>query len=71
MSLHRRRVGSHFYGTKYEIWADFGPVGYTEKTIWADYEQLLRFEVFRGKKYCIVRTKKLHKMKVRKPKKNL
>jgi hypothetical protein len=23
---------SHFYGTEYEIWADFGPVGNTEKT---------------------------------------
>ena len=24
-----------FYGTKYEIWADFGPIGNTEKKIWA------------------------------------
>ena len=23
-----------------QIWADFGPVGNTEKNIWADYEQL-------------------------------
>ena len=26
-------VGSHFYGTEHEIWADFGPVGNTEKKI--------------------------------------
>ena len=30
-SLYRSCAGSHFYGTKYEIWADFGPVGNTEK----------------------------------------
>ena len=30
-SLHRSRARSHFYGTEYEIWADFGPVGNTEK----------------------------------------
>ena len=44
--------GSHFYGTEYEIWADFGPVGNTEKNVWADYEQLLRafFSCFHGKK---------------------
>jgi hypothetical protein len=29
---------SNSYGTKIEIWAGFGPVGITEKTIWADYE---------------------------------
>ena len=40
-SLYRSRTGSHFYGTEYEIWADFGPVGNTEKKCWADYEQLL------------------------------
>ena len=41
-----------FYGTEYEIWADFGPVGYTEKKFWADYEQLLRpgFSCFHGQK---------------------
>ena len=52
-------AGRHFYGTEYEIWADFGPVGNTEKKDGlADYEQLLRrfFHVFS------VRTKKLHKM---------
>jgi hypothetical protein len=32
---------SHFYGTEFEIWAGFGPVGSTEKNIWGDYEQLL------------------------------
>ena len=38
-----------FYGI--EIWAGFGPIGSTEKRVWADYE-LLRvfFHVFRGKK---------------------
>ena len=41
-SLYRSRAGSHFDGTEYEIWADFGPVGNTEKKNWADYEQLLR-----------------------------
>ena len=30
-SLYRSHAGSHFYGTEYEILADFGPVGYTEK----------------------------------------
>ena len=51
-SLYRSRAGSHFCGTEYEIWADFGPVGNTEKKIWADYEQLLRpfFSCFRGQK---------------------
>ena len=41
---------SHFYGTEYEIWADFGLVGNTEKKVWADYEQLLRsvFSCFHG-----------------------
>ena len=33
-SLYRSRVGSYFYGTEYEIWADFWPVGNTEKK-WA------------------------------------
>ena len=33
---------SNFYGTKIEIRAGFGPVGITEKKIWANYEQLLR-----------------------------
>ena len=31
-SIYRSCGGSHFYGTEYEIWADFGPVGNTEKT---------------------------------------
>ena len=36
---------------KYEILADFGPVGNTEKK-WADYEQLVRlvFSCFNGQK---------------------
>ena len=29
--LYRSCAGSHFYGTEYEIWADFKPVGNTEK----------------------------------------
>ena len=32
-SLYRSRAGRHFYGTKSEIWAGFGPVGNTEKKI--------------------------------------
>ena len=33
-SLYRSRAGSHFYGTEYEIWTDFGLVGNTEKKNW-------------------------------------
>ena len=52
-SQYRSRAGSHFYGTEYEIWADFGPVGNTEKKVggpimsnfWGRF-----FHVFRGKK---------------------
>jgi hypothetical protein len=29
---------AHFYGAEYEIWAGFGAVGSTEKTIWSNYE---------------------------------
>ena len=32
-SLHRSCAGRHYYGTEYEIWADFGLVGNTEKKI--------------------------------------
>ena len=32
-SLYISCAGSHFYGTEHEIWADFGPVGNTEKKI--------------------------------------
>ena len=41
-----------FYGTGIEIWAGFGPVGITEKKVWADYEQLVRsvFLKFHGQK---------------------
>ena len=41
-----------FYRTGIEIWGGFGPVGITEKKIWADYEQLLRpvFSFFHGQK---------------------
>ena len=40
------------YGTGIEIWAGFGPVGNTEKKVWADCEQLLRpdFSCFHGQK---------------------
>ena len=67
---------SNFYGTKIEIWDGFGLVGIAEKKIGANYEQLLRsfFPCFQGqkenfkfqKKYCSVRTKKMHKMQVKK-----
>ena len=32
-SLYRSRASSHFYETEYEIWADIGPVGNTEKKV--------------------------------------
>ena len=41
-SLHISHAESNYYGTEMEIWAGFGPIGNTEKKIWADYEQLLR-----------------------------
>ena len=51
-SLYLSCAVSNFYGTEIEIWAGFGPVGNTEKKIWADYEQLLRavFSCFQGQK---------------------
>ena len=51
-SLYRSPAGRHFYETKSVIWAGSGPVGNTEKIIWADYEQLLRafFLCFHGQK---------------------
>ena len=41
-----------FYGTGIVIWAGFGPIGMTEKQIWAEHEQLLRpiFSCFMSKK---------------------
>ena len=30
-----------FYGTGFEIWAGFGPVGINEKKNWVDYDQIL------------------------------
>ena len=33
---------TNFYGTEIEIWAGFGPLGNTDKNIWADYEQLFK-----------------------------
>ena len=61
-------TGSYFYGTEYEIWGDFGPVGNTEKKIVADFEQLLRLvfsmllwakKCYLKKKNCSIRTKKI------------
>jgi len=64
-----------FYGTGIKSWAGFGPIGSTEKKrVWADYVQLLRvvFSRNQGQKKsliiflnCSVRTKKLHKMKLK------
>ena len=50
--IYRSRARRHFYGSDNEIWADFGPVGNTEKKIGADYEHLLRavFSCFQGQK---------------------
>ena len=51
-SLERSPAVGDFYGTGIEIWAGFGPIGSTEKRVWADYMQLLWvvFHVFMGKK---------------------
>ena len=38
-SLCRSCAGTHFYGTENVIWAGYGPIGNTEKKVWADYEQ--------------------------------
>ena len=69
--LHRNSAGRHFYGTENEIWAGFEPVANTE--LGANYEPLLRVVFSEAKKkdlmekiYCSVRSKKLHKMKMRK-----
>ena len=50
--LYRNFAGNHFYGTEYEIWADFGPVGNTEQIFGNIYDQLLRvlFSCFQGQK---------------------
>ena len=60
-SLYRSRARRHFYGTENEIWASFGPVGNTEKKIWADYEQLLRAFIswFRGQFFFLIFLKTL------------
>ena len=34
------RTVKFFNGTEFETWAGFGPVGSTQKQIWADYEQV-------------------------------
>ena len=67
-SLYRSGAVWLFYGTANEIWAGLGLVGDTEKKLGADYEQLLRvvFSCFQGQKnHCIVHTKKLLKMKLK------
>ena len=79
-SLYRSRTGRHFYGTENEIWAGLGRLTILKK-LGADYDQLLRVvsSSFQGqknnliflKKYCSVHTKKMHILKVRKPKENL
>ena len=51
-SLYRSRAGRHFYGTENVIWADFGPVGNTEKKslgrLWATFKD--GFFMFLGAK---------------------
>ena len=72
-SLYRSRAGSYFYGTEYDIWADFGPVGSTEKKVGLIMSNFLGqvFQVFMGKKnkivflkYSSAITKKLHNIKM-------
>ena len=41
-SIYWSHARSHFYGTNFGNWADFGPVSSTEKKNWANYEQFLR-----------------------------
>ena len=54
--IYRSRAGSHFYGTEYDFWADFGPVGNAEKK---NVGQIMSnflghfFQVFMGKKIFI------------------
>ena len=69
---------NNFYCTEFEIWAGFGPVGNTAKKKLGPIMSNFRgqfFHVIMGKKiiqfsflfkYCSVRNKKLHKMKVEK-----
>ena len=74
-SLHRSCTWRHFYGTENEIWIGFGPVVNTEKKIggwlWATFEGV--FSCFQGQKifflfkYCSIRSKRLHNMKVGNP----
>ena len=45
--IYRSRAGSHFYGTEYEIWADFGPVGNIKKKNWA-----VKYATFEGVSLC-------------------
>ena len=54
-SLYMSPAMSHFYGTECEIWADFGPVGNTEKI-----GPIMRpvFSCFRGQKETLASTLK-------------
>ena len=51
-SLYRSHTGSHFYGTEYEIWTDFWPVGNTLKKFGPNMSNFWGwfFHVFMGKK---------------------
>ena len=42
----KKSAGNHFYGTEYEIWAAFKPIGNTEEKIGADYQQIFWGAVF-------------------------
>ena len=50
-SLYISQAVSNFYGTEIEIWAGFGPVGITEKKIWAFLGRF--FQVFMGKNFFL------------------
>jgi hypothetical protein len=71
-SLYISHAVINFYGTEIEIWAGFGPVGNTEKKIGPIMSNFWErfFHVFMSKifffKYCSVRTKRLHKIEVKK-----
>ena len=49
--LYRSRAGNHFYGTKFEIWDDFGPASNTEKKLGRRYYVF----VFMGKNISFIK----------------
>ena len=54
------RTGSHFYGTEYEIWADFGPVENNEKKLSIMSNFLGRlFNVFVSIHFCQTKKKNM------------